>query len=179
MENDVKSPGVKDPLLWKKKARAFVTRTHQHLWGKNNQDPMAFLFRRGLSLDFIRSMHLGWNKFGQERPFKNWGMDLDGSFVIPSGLVFPRIENKDLKSVYIIPMDGTGQIMLPGSDPSPMVLGGPEKSRVKETKDLLKGLARLQDAPQNTRIKILSQNPGIGKKDSGNGPVRNQSDKGP
>ena len=39
---------LKDPVLWKQKARSFVTRSHHHLWGKNNEDPQVLLFQQNM-----------------------------------------------------------------------------------------------------------------------------------
>ncbi len=94
-----------DSQLWKKKAMAFAIRTHRHLWGKNNEDPLAFLFNKGLSNEFAKSIYLGWNKFGQERQYKKWGINKAGGFIIPPGLVFPQIENKEIKGVFILSLN--------------------------------------------------------------------------
>ncbi len=94
-----------DRTIWERKAMAFVTRSHRHLWGKNNEDPLAFLFTKGLKNDFIKKMHLGWNKFGQARPLKNWGYkkdsDTDKTHFLPSGIVIPYIVKRKLMSVFI------------------------------------------------------------------------------
>jgi len=50
---------------------AFVTRCHQHLFGKNNEDPLAYLFRQGIKNEFAKQMLMGWNKYSQERPMEN------------------------------------------------------------------------------------------------------------
>lgn len=117
-----------DPARWKQKAAAFVTRTHRHLWGKNNEDPLVFLFRKGLSNEFIRQMHLGWNKHGQERDLTKWGLDPDVEafqrFFLPPGIVFPYIIEKTLVSVIILPMEGDDPpCMVPGSRTGPITLG--------------------------------------------------------
>ncbi len=116
------------PDLWRRRAMAFVTRGHQHLWGRNNEDPLAFLFRQGLSHEFVRSAHLGWNKHGQTRDMSRWGMVPDlpedrPAFFFPPGLVLPGIRNRVLMSVILIPMtrDAPG-ILVPGSRPD-VILG--------------------------------------------------------
>lgn len=148
---------VSDPNLWRRKAMAFVTRTHQHLWGKNNEDPMIFLYRRGLTHDFVRAMHLGWNKFGQKRNPDNWGMENSSgmdSFFLPAGIVVPYIVEKELRAVFILPMEEeNAPILVPGSPETRMVLGTPEKKSNICT-DLLIGLRRWQDSGQTGGIVI-------------------------
>ena len=130
-----------DPGLWKHKAMAFVTRAHRHLWGKNNEDPLAFLYYQGLTIEFSRSLYLGWNKFGQSRPLANWGLEGDGTFFIPPGIVFPYIVEKNLLSVFIISMDRPSDVLrLPGSDPGPVMLGSSA-----HPPDLLQALVLLQN----------------------------------
>lgn len=116
---------VTDPQRWTHRAMGFVTRAHRHLWGKNNEDPLAFLYLEGLSLDFVREMHLGWNKFGQDRPLEGWGLESpnQSSFQLPPGIVLPHIENKTLTAVLIIPMEAGTPWWLPGSHPPPLDLG--------------------------------------------------------
>nr|NJM03660.1 hypothetical protein [Desulfobacula sp.] len=67
------NPSSFNPEAWRKKAGAFVIRCHHHLFGKNNEDPLAYLFTRGIKNEFAKKMLLGWNKFSQERPKENWG----------------------------------------------------------------------------------------------------------
>lgn len=91
-----------DRAMWKKKAMAFVTRSHRHLWGKNNEDPQAFLFTRGLKNQFIKDALMGWNKFGQQRPMENWGFESGNKkLFLPAGVVVPFIVEKELRSVFI------------------------------------------------------------------------------
>lgn len=159
METDI------DPRLWKKKAMAFAIRTHRHLWGKNNEDPLAFLFNQGLSNEFAKSIYLGWNKFGQERLYENWGINRDGKFLIPPGIVFPQIENKEIKGLFILSLNpekdrSKGNLFpvyrIPGSAGNPILMGNPENTTQTE-EDLLKGLVLFQDNPDTLAliIKIL------------------------
>ncbi len=109
---------------------AFVTRAHRHLWGKNNEDPLALLFRSGLKNDFAKKMLLGWNKFGQHRPAENWGLSPQGpdhgKIYLRPGMVVPYIESKKLVSVFIQPFSGKARL-LPGSLAPNMVMGDPDK----------------------------------------------------
>jgi len=144
-----------DNNKWKHKAMAFAIRSHRHLWGKNNEDPLAFLFRSGLTNEFSKTLYLGWNKFGQERPCNTWGLKEPGKFILPPGLVFPHIKDKDLKSIFIISMKDPSDIFtLPGSDPSPIVLGDPGSKPIKETGDMIQGLLAYQESPEATCVII-------------------------
>ncbi len=146
---------TQDPQVWKRKAMAFTIRSHRHLWGKNNEDPLVFLFRRGLTNEFSKQIYLGWNKFGQERPYKGWGIDKEGSFLIPAGIVFPYIVETELQSVFIISMDEPSSVfMLPGSSPSPVILGDSNKD-MTITEDLIKGLCLFQERPDELCVKFI------------------------
>lgn len=150
---------LKDHLVWKKKAMAFVTRAHRHLWGKNNEDPLVFLFRRGLSNEYVKSLHLGWNKHGQTRSLESWGLKriepgVEKSIFLPSGIVFPHIVDKDLKGIWIHPMDGKGHAtMVAGSRKGPVIMGNPENETI-EVYDLFEGLFLFQEREQNICVKI-------------------------
>lgn len=152
-----------DFSTWQRKAMAFSTRAHRHLWGKNNEDPLAFIFCQGLGNEFAKSLYLGWNKFGQERPFQNWGLSGQGKFTLPAGIVFPHIVNKDLRAVFIISMEDPRSIFLvPGSEPGPVVLENFETKGAKKefkTRDIIQGLVLFQDNP-GCRVSIpLTLNP--------------------
>ena len=137
---------------------AFAVRAHNHLWGKNNEDPLAFLYRQGLSLDFSRQMYLGWNKFKQERPYTNWGMEHPGSFSIPPGLVFPYIVEKELKSLFIVSMDNPKEFFMVPGGVEKVLLGNPE-NETRHFNNLLEGLKAFQENQDNlsVRLSIYSQ----------------------
>ena len=155
MKHSINHFHVSDPDLWRKKATGFVTRTHQHLWGKNNEDPLIFLFRRGLTHNFIRAMHLGWNKFSQKRNPGNWGMEPGrDSFFLPAGIVVPHILEKELKAVFILSMEEDHRCWLvPGSPECRMVLGTPG-DRPEICDNLTIGLKKWQDSGQTGGIVI-------------------------
>lgn len=143
---------------------AFVTRSHHHLWGRNNEDPLAFLFQMDLSNATIKSLHLGWNKFGQERRCDRWGLENLGkkgspgknnSFSLPPGIVFPHIFEKKLKSIWIHSLDPFGPVfMVPGSAPGPVLLGN-LKNPVVTVPDLFEGLCMFQEKQDSLCVKIL------------------------
>ncbi len=149
MENTAANPDVNRDL-WKQKAMAFVTRSHRHLWGKNNEDPLAFLFTCGLKNSFIKKGLLGWNKFGQNRPKKSWGLQenkVDDKLFLAPGIVIPFIEKKLLKSVFIHSYTETnvGQTkMLQGSITPTMILGK-NKKNIVVIRNLLDGLFLFQE----------------------------------
>lgn len=150
---------LRDPLLWKKKGAAFVTRTHRHLWGKNNEDPLVFLFRKGLSNEFVKSLHLGWNKHGQIRALESWGLERikpgdPESLFLPSGIVFPNIMDKVLRGIWICSMENKNQITrVPGSQKEPIMLGNPENG-VIAVSGLFEGLSLFQEGKQKICVKI-------------------------
>ncbi len=147
-------PDSPNPKIWKRKAMAFVIRSHRHLWGKNNEDPLVFLFRGGLTNEFSKQLYLGWNKFSQERPCEGWGLEQKGSFLLPAGIVFPYIIEKELMSVFIISMEGSRSVFrIPGSVDTPVILGDPNKT-VVEVDDILKGLSFFQENQGSHCVKI-------------------------
>ena len=159
---------LKDPVLWKKKAAAFVTRSHHHLWGKNNEDPQVFLFQQDLTNRFIKQMHLGWNKHGQERTLKKWGLDdqkkqnnqdkerQKGVFILPPGIVFPYIVEKELIAVWIHPLDPSGSaFIVPGSAKMPLRLGS-HKNPIKRVDGLFEGLRLFQESQETLCVEIRS-----------------------
>ena len=137
---------------WKQKAMAFVTRSHRHLWGKNNEAPLAYLFERGLKNDFAKQMLLGWNKFGQNRPGENWGLDKD--LFLPAGIVVPYIIDQTLVAVCIHPFEHPGPTtLLPGSRTSSMVIGSDTDPAVI-VPNLLDGLYLAQETALPIRLVI-------------------------
>ena len=133
------------PQVWEKKARAFAIRAQGHLWGKNNEDPLSFLYLKGLNLKFISKMCMGWNKFGHNRPLKGWGLSGDGSFYIPPGIVFPYMQGKTITGMFIISMENPGSdSIIPGSANGPLVLGRGNRE-VRKAADLLEGLRIFQE----------------------------------
>lgn len=150
-------PKVSDPGVWKRKAMAFVIRAHRHLWGKNNEDPLVFLYTLGLANEFSKSIYLGWNKFSQERPASGWGLSGGKKLLLPSGIVVPHIRDKELLSVFILSMDAPSRIcIVPGSRSLPgstLVLGN-GRSKAMPVRDIIQGLCLLQDHGGETRVRI-------------------------
>lgn len=148
---------VIDTGVWKQKAMAFVTRCHRHLWGKNNEDPLVFLYHQGLTHDFIRRMHLGWNKHPQQRDLTKWGLsdqeeDLS-RFQLPAGIVLPCIKNKNLQSVAILSMNSDcPPCLIPGSRRD-IILGGSRLPPVR-CDDVFSGLRMLQASGTPVQLQI-------------------------
>ncbi len=156
--------------IWKKKAIAFVTRSHRHLWGKNNEEPLAFLFLNGLENQFTKDLLIGWNKFGQERLKEKWGMkerltpdelpSNESKFLLPSGIVIPYIINKELISIFIISLSA-GQtdkvILVPGSQSSTMILSESYKDQfhpIVMVSSILDGLYLYQEVRKKACVII-------------------------
>ena len=147
---------------WEKKAKAFAIRTHNHLWGKNNEDPLSFLYIKGLNLKFISKMYLGWNKFGQNRPCEGWGLSGKGSFFIPSGIIFPYIVEKEVTAIFVISMENQdvdlnsdldAELIIPGSFKGPLILG-PGNREVREAASIMAGLKIFQEDPDVLSVTI-------------------------
>lgn len=155
-----------DRTVWTKKAMAFVTRSHRHLWGKNNEDPQAFLFTRGLNHQFIKEQLFGWNKFGQKRPLQNWGIKTDSretqKLFLPSGIVIPFIVEKQLKSIFIHPYDENKRgrtTLVPGSWHPTMILGG-KKEKIAVIQNVFDGLFLFQEM-KNSCCVMIHPNPDV------------------
>ena len=151
-------PLIIDPNAWRTKAMAFVTRSHRHLWGKNNEDPQAFLFTRGLKNQFLKDHLVGWNKFGQNRPKKNWGFKTDPGadekLVLARGIVVPFIIDKTLTSVFIQSYEYPfTPFLLPGSRCPTLVLGKTNHP-VVVVQNLLDGLFLFQETGNTLCVMI-------------------------
>lgn len=147
-----------DNDAWTKKAMAFVTRSHRHLWGKNNEAPLSFLFQRGLKNEFAKKMLVGWNKFGQNRPIKNWGLEAqtfeDTALFFPAGLVIPYIIDKQLTGIIFYPLDDEyDQLVLPGSSAATMHLGS-DPTRILVVRDVMDGLYLFQQMGDTCSVRI-------------------------
>jgi hypothetical protein len=139
---------------------AFVTRSHRHLWGKNNEDPQAFLFTRGFSHQFAKEQLFGWNKFGQERPLQNWGDKTDSretqKLFLPPGIVIPFIVEKKLQSIFIHPYDEAKKgktTLVPGSWNPTMVLGE-KKEKIAVIQNVFDGLFLFQEMKNSCCVMI-------------------------
>ena len=152
---------IVDKEMWRAKAAAFVTRAHRHLWGKNNEDPLAFLFLRGLENRFAKDMIMGWNKFGQKRSPENWGLcneaDPQKKLFLPAGIVVPYIVQRTLKSVFIHSCEKDKTYIVPGSSPTFLTLEhGPHFKKTVMTEELFKGLVQFQNTET---IQVIIQGP--------------------
>jgi len=143
-----------DAKAWGTKAKAFAIRSYKHLWGKNNEDPLSFLYLKGLNLEFINKMFLGWNKFGHNRPCDGWGLSGKDSFFIPSGIVFPYIVEKKVTGIFIISMKNPdSELIIPGSFKGPLILG-PGNREVKDATGIMEGLKIFQEGPDVFSVNI-------------------------
>lgn len=90
---------------WEKKAFSFLVRSRQELWGKHNENILAWLFRQGLRNHFAQDMLLGWNRSAKIRPAKAWGLieETHGqeTFLLPPGLVIPFFQERRLRKLII------------------------------------------------------------------------------
>ncbi|MFH1155606.1 MAG: hypothetical protein V1793_17510 [Pseudomonadota bacterium] len=163
-----------DPQLWNQKAVAFAVRSHRQLWGRNNEDPLAWIFQHGFKNAFMKQMMVGWNKHDQSRDPQDWGLpqalesdpDRTGEqnqrLFLPAGLVIPWIRDKELLKITVYrhqaPDPGNGQ-MIQGSLPSAMILGNPGP-RVAVVPHIMDGLWLCQEAGDNLCV-VIPQAPEI------------------
>jgi len=162
-----------DKSLWTKKARAFVIRSHRHLWGKNNETPLAFLFTRGLENRFMKTKVIGWNKFGQKRSMENWGLapgfNKESKLFLPPGIVVPFIVKKELKSLFIHSCDDkkkNNTLVVPGSAYPTLILADEKSGQESEYRkivfiqNLLDGLYLFQET-KGTFCVLIHPNPSV------------------
>ncbi len=121
-----------DASVWEKKAISFSLRTAHTLWGKHNEDILAWLYENGLSTPYTKDRLLGWNTRVMERPCENWGLqqkssggDPPSKLLIPKGLTLPYIVNKKVLKLIVIDLDNPfgAYYTLPGSQPVGMRFG--------------------------------------------------------
>ncbi|THB78701.1 MAG: hypothetical protein D3926_12460 [Desulfobacteraceae bacterium] len=139
---------------------AFVTRSHRHLWGKNNEAPLSFLFQQGLSHGLIKDLYLGWNKFGQARSIENWGFEpfpgQPEKLMLHPGIVVPAIVSQNLEAVWIQQFNDTGALdayLVPGSKTAQILLGEPD-DRIIIIHDLMDGLYLYQEGKERVAVLI-------------------------
>lgn len=150
--------------VWKNKAFSFLVRCRSELWGKHNEDILAWMFKQGFSNQFAQDMLLGWNKYPKIRPVLNWGLweGLDDPLIchdkltLPPGLVIPYIVDKDLRKLMFYnyqsdrPQRG---LPLPGGSAEPMVLGRPSP-RIAVVFDIIHGLYAHQELKDQFTVVI-------------------------
>ena len=135
---------------WKDRALGFLARSRQELWGKHNEDIMAWLFLKGFKNRFIKDALIGWNKRPKERPAVHWGFGPDftcehvkqGNLYFPPGIVIPYIVETSLTKLVIVGCDdSSGHLpyLVPGSSATPMILRG-NPHRVALVQNILHGL---------------------------------------
>jgi hypothetical protein len=111
---------------WKDRALGFLARSRQELWGKHNEDIMAWLFLKGFKNRFSQDALIGWNKRPKERPAVHWGFGPDftcehvrqGNLYFPPGIVIHYIVETSLTKLVIVRCDdSSGHLpyLVPGS----------------------------------------------------------------
>ncbi len=148
-------PDMSRNPIWRDKAVAFSARSRSELWGKHNEDMMAWFFLHGFKNLFIRDMLLGWNKRPKERRAENWGFsqadsaltDSVSNLFFPPGIVIPYVVDRHLEKLMIYtPEKTTGDPLhvIPGSARGHMVFGKGEKN-VVIAGNILHGLLLFQE----------------------------------
>lgn len=118
---------------WKHKTFSFLVRSRQELWGKKNEDIMAWFFLQGLSNKFVNESLLGWNRHAMIRPVAAWHLpenephsDSSGKFSLPPGIVIPDLEGQEIVKLLIFNHQSPGPdslFTLPGSATRAMIWG--------------------------------------------------------
>lgn len=153
-----------DNDLWKNKAFAFLVRARQDLWGKHNEEILAWIFKAGFSNQFARDMLLGWNKYPKTRPAANWGLADDvvdplvqgEKLTLPPGLVIPYMVEKDLRKLMFYDTQCTGPtpcFPLPGGATESMILGGTH-ARIAVVFNIIHGLLVHQELKDTITVII-------------------------
>lgn len=143
---DVNHPEGVDVEKWRQHAGKMVDWAHEKLL--NNQDQLAYLAGRGITVDTIKKYRLGYNpgENGRNaifRPRESWGLPtvMKGGkpkrLWIPRGIVIPVFLDGDLRRVRIrrpnedlTPDFDTRYYILPGSAMMPMLINPDRKSFV-------------------------------------------------
>ncbi len=145
-----------DNVLWRDKAVAFAARSRQELWGKHNEDILAWFFLNGFKNRFIKDKLLGWNRRPKERPSEAWGFpEGTGPLFFPPGIVIPFVEEKHLRKLVIFDHSRIGGPchVVPGSAGIPMVFGQ-DTRRTAVVENIIHGLLLHQEFPENLRVVV-------------------------
>lgn len=145
-----------DSVLWRDKAVAFTARSRQELWGKHNEDILAWFFLNGFKNQFIKDMFLGWNRRPKERPAGPWGFpEGSGPLFFPPGIVIPYVVEKHLRKLLIFDHSRPGGSchVVPGSARMPMVFGQ-DTRRTAVVENILHGLLLHQEFPENLCVVV-------------------------
>jgi hypothetical protein len=148
---------------WSKKAFSFLVRCRQELWGKHNEEVLAWFFRQGIRNRFAHDMILGWNRFARIRPAEAWGIkgpsDPAGTVVIPPGIIVPGFEGQTLRSLFVYdPTITTGSscFTVAGGAVEPLVWGE-NTERITVVFNLVHGLFVHQERP--TEVTVIVPHP--------------------
>ncbi len=160
--------------LWKGKAIAFLARSRQELWGKHNEEILAWFFLNGFKNSFIQNMLLGWNKRPKERSAESWGFSTDCSdprlkdalfkdsnLFFPPGIVIPYVVDKHLEKLIIYDHEkttGNPCHMVPGSSETPVVFGK-QCQHVAVVENIVHGLLLFQEFPDNLTVVVPDESP--------------------
>jgi len=155
--------------LWMNKAMAFLARSRQELWGKHNEEILAWFFLNGFKNSFIQDMLLGWNKRPKERSAETWGFSSDDSdsqlknsnLFFPPGIVIPYVVDKHLEKLIIYDHEkttGNPCHVVPGSSEKPVVFGK-QCQHVAVVENIVHGLLLFQEFPENLTVVVPDESP--------------------
>lgn len=155
--------------LWKDKAIAFLARSRQELWGKHNEEILAWFFLNGFKNSFIKDMLLGWNRRPKERSADTWGFskgysdsrDGGANLFFPPGIVIPYAVDKHLEKLIIYDHEkttGNPCYVVPGSAETPVVFGK-RCQHVAVVENIVHGLLLFQEFPENLTVVVPDESP--------------------
>jgi|GEM_PF-949066 hypothetical protein len=144
---------------WRLKAGAFVIRAAHQLWGKRNEDIIAWIFEHGFKNSFVKDHLFGINRRFVSRPAKNWGIDNLGEKKInlEPGITIPYIKDKNLLKVFIYSHEGseTGKVsIIEGSSTAPVILSNNNKA-CTVAENLIQGYLLFQENGEKTDVLIF------------------------
>ena len=108
---------------WHDRGFPLVARWRRAL--ENDRETMKKLTDLGLERKTIKRMWLGLNAEALSESPVDWGLDGDGGFTVPAGLVLPRFDGPVLNHIKVNPGNFAAEAeLVPGSNEEPLFLPG-------------------------------------------------------
>jgi len=133
--SDIPKEIIPPPPQWQESAESLIRLAEKNLWSGFYNDQLKWLNeKRGLKLETIKQMRLGWIPQDQFYKRSDWGIpdksDDNGKKItklwIPQGLVIPCHKGNQLHRIRIRKhnlQDGSRYYFVPGSSTIPMAIG--------------------------------------------------------
>ncbi|MBM4274065.1 MAG: bifunctional 3'-5' exonuclease/DNA polymerase [Deltaproteobacteria bacterium] len=157
-------PKTPPPTIWQDRAGALVKNTSQALWSDQGVVMRKWLEKRGLKPETLRALQLGFNPQDLYLPRPDWGLpeivdentSKKKSLWIPQGLVIPYFNGDKVQRLRVRregQINGQKYILVPGSSPSPLILGRGEAMVIVESE--LDGMLIYQEAGDLVQVMAL------------------------